>query len=181
MSSQNLPKLIAAGAVAAFLALGAWTLGHAGSSDNSASAAAQGPPGATTGTGQSPNGTTQFRGGPPGMGTQVTGATATKVAKAATAKYPGHIEQVMKLADGSYVAHVITSNGEVHVHVSRDFKVTGVMQGPPQGFGGSGGAQGAPPSGQAPDGSGQAPGGSGQAPDGSDGSGQSSTATESKS
>jgi len=33
--------------------------------------------------------------------------------------------------DGSYVAHVITSNGEYHVTVSRDFKVTGAQQGGP--------------------------------------------------
>lgn len=161
MSSQNVPKFVAAGAVAAFLALGAYTLGHAGSSDATTTAAAQGPPGMTAGAtapqGSAPqsgttqrNGTTQSdgttpqdgttprdgtmpQGGPPGFGTDVTGATATKVAKAATARYSGQVERVMQLPDGSYVAHVITSNGEVHVHVSPAFKVLGVEQGgPPQ-------------------------------------------------
>jgi len=75
------------------------------------------------------------------MGTPVTGATLTKLKAVATAKYPGTVEQAMKLDDGSYVVHVIQSsgNGEVHVRVSKDFKVTGVDQGgPPSG--------GAPPS-----------------------------------
>jgi hypothetical protein len=35
----------------------------------------------------------------------------------------------MKLSDGTYVAHVITSNGEYHVTVSKDFKVSGAQQG----------------------------------------------------
>ena len=38
-----------------------------------------------------------------------------------------------ELSDGSYVVHVIQSNGdgEVHVLVSKDFEVTGVQQGGP--------------------------------------------------
>jgi hypothetical protein len=82
-------------------------------------------------------------GGPPGMGADVTGTTADKVAKAAKAKYPGQIERVQKLPDGSYVAHVITSSGEVHVHVSSAFKVLGTAD-----FGGRGGPGAAAP--QAP-------------------------------
>jgi hypothetical protein len=35
----------------------------------------------------------------------------------------------MKLDDGSYVVHVITSNGEYHVAVSKDFEVTGAQPG----------------------------------------------------
>jgi hypothetical protein len=52
----------------------------------------------------------------------------------------------MQLPDGSYVVHVIRSNRqEVHVRVSRGFKVTGTQGGPPSG---------APPAGQsAPSGS----------------------------
>ena len=70
----------------------------------------------------------------PGMGTPATGAAATKASKAATAKYPGKVERVMKLPDGSYEVHVITSSGEKHVEVSKDFKVTGVQTGgPPHG------------------------------------------------
>jgi hypothetical protein len=58
----------------------------------------------------------------------------------------------MKLADGSYVVHVIKSDGsgEAHVLVSKAFKVTGTQTGgpgggPPPGAGGQ-----APPQGQAP-------------------------------
>jgi hypothetical protein len=85
---------------------------------------------------------------PPGMGAAVTGTTLTKLEQAVTAKYPGTVERAMKLPDGSYVVHVIRSggSGEVHVLVSKDFKVTGVQQGGPPG--------GAPPAGQS------APGGS---------------------
>lgn len=69
------------------------------------------------------------------MGTVVTGSAATKASDAATAKYAGTVERVLKLSDGSYVVHVITSSGEVHVKVSKAFVVTGVEQGggPPQG------------------------------------------------
>jgi hypothetical protein len=176
MSSENLPKMIAAGAVAAFLALGAWTLGHAGSDSATTSAAAQGPPGLSTGSGSSgampptgsgSSGTTpptgaMPQGGAPGLGSAATGATASKVAKAATARYPGQVERVMQLSDGSYVAHVITSSGEVHVRVSKAFKVLGIEQGgPPQGVG---------PGGQAPNGTAPAtPGGSGGSSSGSTG------------
>ena len=45
---------------------------------------------------------------PAGMGSEVTGSAATKAGKAATAKYPGTVERVMKLGDGSYVVHVTT-------------------------------------------------------------------------
>jgi hypothetical protein len=85
--------------------------------------------------------------GMPGFGQPVTGAAATKARAAALKKYPGTVEQVMKLQDGSYVVHVLrTSGGEVHVKVSKAFAVTGLEQGPPGG--------GAPPS------SGAAPGAS---------------------
>ena len=53
------------------------------------------------------------------------------------ARYKGTIERVVKLPDGSYEAHVITSGGEVHVHVSKTFAVLGVEQG----FGGRRGAE----------------------------------------
>jgi hypothetical protein len=75
-------------------------------------------------------------GAPPGgMGTAVTGETLAKLKAAATAKYPGTVEHAMKLPDGSYVVHVIQSSGkgEVHVLVSKAFKVTGVQKGGPPG------------------------------------------------
>jgi hypothetical protein len=65
----------------------------------------------------------------------------------------------VKLQDGTYVVHVITSGGERHVHVSKDFKVIGADQGgpgaggPPPGVPPQGGApQGTPPRGSAPHG-----------------------------
>jgi hypothetical protein len=131
-SNQNLPKIVAAGGAAAVLAAGAWLLGTSGS-DASATASTQGPPGMAQGAG--------------GFGSDISGTTAEKVARAATAKYSGEVERVMQLPDGSYVAHVITSSGEVHVAVSQDFQVTGTEQGGPP-LGGPPSSDGAtPPSG----------------------------------
>lgn len=135
-TTKNLPKIAAASGAAAALAAGAWLLGTSGSSA-STTAPVQGAPGMSQG---GPPSGGQL---PPGLG-DVTGATADKVAAAATEKYPGEVERVMQLPDGSYVAHVITSSGEVHVAVSKDFTVTGTEQGGPMG-GGPGGA--APPAG----------------------------------
>jgi hypothetical protein len=145
-SNKNLPKIAAAGGAGAVLAAGAWILGTSGS-DASATASTQGPPGMAQGAppqnGQAPRGA-------PGFGSDIGGTTAEKVAKAATASYPGQVERVMQLSDGSYVAHVITSSGEVHVAVSKDFQVTGTEQGgPPMG--------GTPPSGATPPSGGTTP------------------------
>ncbi len=80
------------------------------------------------------------KGMPPGLGKVVTGTAAAKAKAAALAKYPGTVERVMQLSDGSYEVHVIRkSGGEVHVKVSKAFAVTGTAQGPPGG--------GTPPSG----------------------------------
>jgi hypothetical protein len=80
-------------------------------------------------------------GGHGGFGTPVTGATLTKLKSVATAKYAGaSVERANMLPDGSYEVHVIQSNGtELHVLVSKDFKVTGTEQG--------GGPGGSPPAG----------------------------------
>jgi hypothetical protein len=86
-------------------------------------------------------------GGPGGFGrgTPVVGPTAAKVKAAALAKYPGTIQDIQGLPDGSYVAHVIRPDKtEIHVLVSKDFKVTGTRSGPP------GGGPGGAPTGQAP-------------------------------
>jgi hypothetical protein len=66
-------------------------------------------------------------------GHEITGAAAAKAKAAALARYHGTIERVVKLADGSYVVHVITAEGEVHVAVSKALKVTGSDQGSPGG------------------------------------------------
>jgi hypothetical protein len=129
MSNNNVVKITAGIAAGVALAFGAWALGSAGSSSNQTASAATGrtagPPGMN---GQAPNGQA-----PPGFGIPVTGAAATKVKNAALAKYSGTVEHVMKLPDGSYVVHVITSSGEVHVRVSKSFQVTGIDQGGPPG------------------------------------------------
>jgi hypothetical protein len=128
MSYKNPLAYAAAGVAAVVLAFGAYAIGNSNSSQGTSgtAAASQGAPGAQAPeNGQAPpNGQT-----PPGLGTPVTGATAQKVKAAVVAKYQGRIERIDKLSDGSFVAHVITSNGEYHVTVSRDFKVTGAQQG----------------------------------------------------
>jgi hypothetical protein len=71
---------------------------------------------------------------PPGMGTDVTGSTMTKLSNAVASDYPGQIERAEQLPDGSYVVHVIASDGsEQHVLVSKDFKVQGAQAGGPPG------------------------------------------------
>ena len=133
-TSSKIAKVVAAAAAIVALAFGANAIANGDSSSATANGAqtAAGRPG---------------HGGPPGgMGTAVTGATLTKLKAVATAKYPGTVERAMKLSDGSYVVHVIQSGskGEVHVLVSKDFKITGTQKGGPPGGGG------APPSGSAP-------------------------------
>jgi hypothetical protein len=131
-------RFAAAGLAAVAVALGAYALGNSNSNNGSSGTANAAPVGQfTPGAGGQPPSS--------GFGTPVTGATATKAAAAALSRYKGNIEGVMKLSDGSYVAHVITSNGEYHVTVSKDFKVTGAQQGGPPGAGGTGAA---PPSGE---------------------------------
>jgi hypothetical protein len=148
MSSQKPVTFAVAGIVAVLVAVGAYMLGNSSSSNataGAATAAAVGP----SGTAQPPAAGQPPQNGqaPPGFGTPVTGATADKVKAAALAKYKGTVERVMKLADGSYEAHVLTSGGEYHVTVSKDFRVTGARQGGP---GPGAAAPGAPPAGVAP-------------------------------
>jgi hypothetical protein len=132
-TSSKIAKVVAAAAAIVALAFGANAIANGDSSTATGN-------GAQTAAGRPGNG------GPPGgMGTAVTGATLTKLKAVATAKYPGTVEQAMKLSDGSYVVHVIESGskGEVHVLVSKAFKITGTQTGGPPGGG-------APPSGSAP-------------------------------
>jgi hypothetical protein len=125
-------KAVAAVAACAVIGYGANAITNSGSSP-ATSTASQTAPAGRPGVG-----------GPPGMGTAVTGATLSKLTAVATAKYPGSVEQAMKLAGGSYVVHVIRSGGkgEVHVLVSKAFAITGVRQGGPP--------AGAPPAGSNP-------------------------------
>lgn len=133
MSAKNPLAYAAAGVAAVVLAFGAYAIGSS-NSDNGTSGSADASQ--TTGGRAPRNGQA-----PRGFGTEVTGATADKVKAAVVAKYKGTIERIEKLPDGSYLAHVITSNGEYHVAVSKDFRITGAQRGgrgaggPPPGFG----------------------------------------------
>jgi hypothetical protein len=145
MSSSKPVAFALAGVAAVVLAFGAYAIGSSNSgtgSSGTANAAPAGLAGQASRVGRPPlNGQA-----PPGFGTPVTGATADKAKAAALAKYKGTAERVMKLPDGSYAVHVLTSNGEYHVSVSKDFKVTGAAQGGP-GRGGPGLPPGAAPPG----------------------------------
>src|SRR3954447_13085583 len=119
---KNLIRSLAVGTAAVLVALGAWTLGKSsatGSSTPAQQVGAQAPPQAGA------QGRRVPQGPPGGFGSPVTGAAAAKAGKAALARYPGRVEVVVQLPDGSYVVHVITSTREVHVAVSEDFEVTG--------------------------------------------------------
>jgi hypothetical protein len=149
-NANNSMKYAAAGVAAVVLAVGAYAVGNAssGNSANGTAGAAQPVMGGPL-SGRPPR-----NGQPPaGFGTPVTGAAADKVKAAALAKYPGTIQRIVKLGDGSYVAHVITSNGELRVAVSQQFKVTGAQQGGP----GPGRPGGVGPAGAAPPGAGPQP------------------------
>ena len=126
---KNLFKSIAIGAAAVVAALGAWALGKS-SSSGSTTATVQQARAPQFGGGQAPQGGQA----PPGFGSEVIGATASRIEKLVLAKYPGSIEVVVQLPDGSYVVHDITSNGELHIGVSKEFKITGTdAGGPPRG------------------------------------------------
>jgi hypothetical protein len=119
---------------AGVLAVGGLAACGSSSSTTSTTATTSGTASGQTANSQAPTG--RPPGGRPGMGmgAPVTGSAATKASNAATAKYAGTAERVLKVSDGSYVVHVLTSTGELRVKVSKAFAVTGVQQGaPPQG------------------------------------------------
>jgi hypothetical protein len=116
----------------------------------------------TTGTSASTTSTAAGAGAPAGRpngpggsggGTPVVGPAAEKVKAAALAKYPGTLQDIVQVPDGSYVAGVVRSSGgsEIHVLVSKSFTVTGVRSGPRRGGPGGArpGAPGATPAGPA--------------------------------
>jgi hypothetical protein len=126
MTSTTIRRAFAGAAIVAAMAFGAKAIVNDGSSATAA-AGQFGPPGAQQGAAGAPQGV------PPGMGTPVTGSTLTELRSVVTAKYPGSVERAMKLTDGSYVVHVIESDGsgEVHVLVSKALKITGTQTGGP--------------------------------------------------
>jgi ABC-type phosphate transport system substrate-binding protein len=109
----------------------------------------------TTGTSATTTATPAGAGAPAGRpngpggggGTPVVGPAAEKVKAAALAKYPGTIQDITQVPDGSYVAGVVRSSGgsEIHVLVSKSFTVTGMRSGRPGGA--RPGAPGATPAG----------------------------------
>jgi hypothetical protein len=128
MFSPKLTRYLAAGAAAVVIAAGGVAIGNSSSSNGASAtpspAQAAGPtqapgPSQASPTGQIPKNWS------PGTGTLITGATADKVKAAAVAKAPGTVNRVLKLSDGSYVAHMFATTGPHHVFVSKDFKVTG--------------------------------------------------------
>jgi hypothetical protein len=132
MFTRKLTMSLTAGAAAIAVAVGAFAIGNS-SSSNTASGAATATPPAQTGPGargghQAPpagQGPQNWR---PGTGTIITGAAADKAKAAAVARYPqGTVNRVLKLSDGSYAVHRIGpgTNGQHHIFVSPDFKVTG--------------------------------------------------------
>ncbi|MDQ1679301.1 MAG: hypothetical protein QOI42_160 [Frankiaceae bacterium] len=110
-----------------------------------AAAASQAVPGGTPPAGAA-------HGAPPPGITAVTGSTLTKLEALATATYPGTVERAIMLSDGSYIVHVIKSDGsgEVHVRISKELKVTGAQTGGPRGGPRPGAGGQAPPQGQTP-------------------------------
>lgn len=126
------------------LVLAGGAAGCGSSADPAQPAAAAGTPAAASDTAASSGATGAPTGPPAGrppMGTPVSGTAAKRAAAAALAKYPGTVEGVER-RNGTYVVHVITSSGELHVLVDSAFTVTGVEQRP------SGPPGGGPPSGQ---------------------------------
>jgi hypothetical protein len=124
-SNNRLAKSVAAGVAVIVIAAGGIAIGNS-SSSNSAS----GMPNAAQAAGQAPQIHTDVSGKVPanwnpGDGTIITGATADKVKAVALADYPGTVNRVLQLSDGTYAVHYFNTSGPHHVFVSKDFKVTG--------------------------------------------------------
>jgi hypothetical protein len=112
-------KNVAALAAVAVLGFGATAIADRGSSTTQAAPSGQTAP-------------VNGQAAPRGMFSPATGATLAKLKSVATARYPGTVERAVQLPDGSYEVHVFRANGEeIHVRVSKDFKVTGTEQGGP--------------------------------------------------
>jgi hypothetical protein len=113
-------RFVAAGVVAAAVAIGAYTIGDSPSANGASTPAAVAAPSPA----QAPVGAPA--GWRAGTGTIITGAAADKATAAAVAKYPeGTINRVLKLSDGSYAVHRIGVSTAHHIFVSEAFKVTG--------------------------------------------------------
>ena len=142
---------LAAGGVAVFAAA---TIAMASPITTTAAFADEATPNTTTSAAAEPNECTGDRHGRGGAGeTLLTGDDAAAATAAALAKYPGGtVMRVETDADGTYEAHVITSDG-THVEVKMDsnFKVTSTEErtgemrgGMREGHGPGGGHRGGP-------------------------------------
>jgi hypothetical protein len=123
MLSRKLTRFIAAGAAAVAVAIGGVVVSNSSSSNGASGTAkvAQAPaPGQASQSGVPQN----WR---PGTGTIITGAAAEKAKAAALAKYPGTVNRVLQLSDGSYAVHMFATSAPHHVFLSKDFKVTGAQ------------------------------------------------------
>ena len=122
--ASRLMKVAAAVVSAGLLVIGAKAIAK---SDPPSSSGVAGPQSAET---VSNPGAVPPAGVRPRMGAAVTGATLDRLKSLVTARYPGTIERADKLPDGSYIVHVIRSNRqELHVHVTKDFRIAGTDQG----------------------------------------------------
>jgi hypothetical protein len=136
MLSPRITKYVAAGAAAVAIAVGGIAIGNSSSGNGTSGTAtaqttapAQGPRTAQSHqVGQGPQTAksgTLPAGWEPGTGTLVTGAAADKAKAVATAKYPGTVNRVLQLSDGSYAVHMFATSGVHHVFVSKTFQITG--------------------------------------------------------
>jgi hypothetical protein len=124
MFSRKLTWFVAAGAAAVAIAIGGVAIGNS-SSSNGASGTTNAAPATASGQARSGQVPQNWR---PGTGTIITGAAADKAKAAAlTTNYPGTVNRVVKLSDGSYNVHLLGTSGPHHVFVSKDFKVTGAQ------------------------------------------------------
>jgi hypothetical protein len=134
MSSRNLTRSIAAGAVAIAVAIGGYAVTNSSSSNGASPPAStatgatgakvipfhRGQPGPSKVVGQVPANWS------PGSGTIVTGAAANKAKAAAVAAYPGGtVNRVVLLSNGEYNVHMIAVSWPHHIFVGKDFKVLG--------------------------------------------------------
>ena len=126
MFSRKLIRSIAIGTVVIAVAIGAYAIVNA-SSSNGASGTAHPATSADPGNNQRVVGQVP-QNWQSGSGTIITGAAADEAKAAAVAAYPGGtVNRVLQLADGSYAVHQINISWPHHVFVSTDFQVTGAI------------------------------------------------------
>src|SRR4051794_1964368 len=137
MFSNKVTKSIAAGAAALAVAVGGVAIANSNSSNGMSGAATSaqtaapaqaGVPAKGSGGAGAPARASAFGQAPtgwkPGTGTIITGAAADQAkAAAVAANYTGTVNRVLKLSDGSYVVHLIGTEGVHHVFVNTTFKV----------------------------------------------------------